>query len=137
MADAGPTGPAPTRFELRHGDATRPAEAEVIRYTDATRISRGVGAIAAGILFGGICIIVPILHLITTWALPLLGIAAGVYLLNTRYKVKGLRGECPACGKEVELSSGSPDGPVKAVCPKCRQFLEVVPIGAAEGGSTA
>jgi len=132
MADAPPSADPETWFVLRHGEATTSAQAEVaVRYGDAARIARGVGVMALGLALGAACVVVPVLHLITTWALPAGGLALGVYLLNTRSKVAGLRGECPACGEPGRFASASLEGTVEAVCPACFAFVQVTPAALA------
>lgn len=112
---------------LRSEDGeTAPADATIEQYPDSARIGKAVAFFAGGFALGGACIIVPIAHLITTWALPLAGIVLGLRTLRIDRAFGPITGRCPLCGKPVELRGG----PIKAsnwrVCPKCGKDLEVL-----------
>ncbi len=102
-----------------------------MRYGATSRRLRAAGLIAAGFLGGTACIIVPVLHLVTTWALPLLGIWLGLRALRIPVKVLDVRGRCPGCGEPLELFGGEPSDP--RTCPGCGRALELVLGGAGAG----
>ncbi len=122
-----PHTPQDRLITLRTQDGRIAAAAATIeRYSEAARIGKAVGFFVGGFVMGGACIIVPVLHLITTWALPLAGIVLGLRTLKIEQKLTRINGTCPACTQRIELR----DGPVKAniwrVCPECDKDLEIV-----------
>jgi hypothetical protein len=102
-------------------NAERPAQAEVFRYSDAVRIAKATTFLVGGFLFGAACIVIPVLHFITTWALPLLGVILFMRTLATRIEVRNIEGICPSCDEGFALSGGGLHDPKWQVCPKCRQ----------------
>ncbi len=114
-------------IELRaESGETAPADATIERYPEAARIGKAVAFIAGGFLLGFACIFVPVLHLITTWALPLAGIVLGRRTLKIDRAFGPITGTCPLCEKPIELRGG----PIKTsnwrVCPECQKDLQVV-----------
>ena len=114
-------------IELRaEGGETAPADATIERYPEAARIGKAVGFFAGGFLLGGACLFVPVLHLVTTWALPLAGIVLGMRTLKIDRAFGPVTGTCPLCEKPIELRGG----PIKAsnwrVCPECGKDIEIV-----------
>ena len=105
---------------------TAPADATIERYPEAARIGKAVAFFAGGFLLGGACIFVPVLHLVTTWALPLAGIVLGMRTLKIDRAFGPITGTCPLCEKQIELRGG----PIKAsnwrVCPECGKDIEIV-----------
>jgi hypothetical protein len=105
---------------------TAPADATIDAYPEAARIGKAVGFFVGGFVLGGACIFVPVLHLITTWALPLAGIVFGLRTLKIDRAFGPITGRCPRCDKPIELRGG----PIKAsnwrVCPECRKDIEVL-----------
>jgi len=111
---------------------TAPADATIQRYPEAARIAKAVAFIAGGFLLGFACIFVPVLHLITTWALPLAGIVLGRRTLKIDRAFGPIKGLCPLCERPIELRGG----PIKPsnwrVCPECKKDLEIVTPDASE-----
>ncbi|MHC4947884.1 MAG: hypothetical protein ACYTG1_06445 [Planctomycetota bacterium] len=111
---------------LRAADgATAPAQAEVVRHGSG-RVVRAIAFVLAGLVGGTVCIIVPVLHLITTWALPLAGIVLCVRTLRTRVVIGPLTGACPACHAPLDLPGGSADDAGWQACGACGARLELV-----------
>ena len=105
---------------------TAPADATIERYPEAARIGKAIAFIVGGFLLGFACIFVPVLHLFTTWALPLAGIVLGRRTLKIDRAFGPIKGLCPLCEKPIELRGG----PIKTsnwrVCPQCNKDLEIV-----------
>lgn len=116
------------------GGETAPADATIERYSDSARIGKAVAFFAGGFLLGGACIFVPVLHLVTTWAVPLAGIVLGMRTLGIDRAFGPIKGVCPVCSKAIELRGG----PIKAsnwrVCPDCGKDIEVLAPEAVIGG---
>ncbi len=103
-----------------------PAVAEIIEYSSSARITKGVLFMVGGVLGGAACIIVPVVHLFTTWGLPLAGILLGIRALRTHRKLDRVTGRCPDCEAEIELVGGALTEPARQKCCRCAAPLELV-----------
>ena len=112
----------PVVFETADG-ASGPAVAEIVRYGRGARISKAILYIVAGLVGGAACIIVPVVHLLTTWGLPLVGILMGVRALRTHERIVTVAGPCPGCGEPVELPGGSMTD--VRICSACKASLTI------------
>ncbi len=108
------------------GGETAPAEATIERYPEVIRIGKAVAFFAGGFLLAVPCIFVPVLHLFTTWLIPIAGIVLGLRTLKIKQAFGPITGRCPLCEKPIELRGG----PIKTanwrVCPECNKDLQVV-----------
>lgn len=112
---------------LRADDGTTgEARGVVTPISSASRTIRAVLYVVLGLLGGAACIIIPVLHLITTWGLPLIGVIAAVRISRARADVGEIVGACPACDETIALPGGRIGiEPMHAQCPKCRAALGV------------
>lgn len=78
-----------------------------------------------GLLGAFACILIPIVHLITTWALPIAGVYLARRTLKREVLVYDIEGRCPACGKPITLAGGATNEPVWQACPECQAPLRV------------
>ncbi len=99
--------------------------AEVSRTTDAGRAIKAVLYAVGGLLLGGACIIVPFVHLVTTWALPIGGIWMAMRTMDRKHTFVAIDGVCPSCGKPLHLIEQGVDGGPTQDCPHCDQRLQV------------
>ncbi len=111
-----------------------PAVAEIIEYSSSARITKAVLLMVGGVLGGAACIIVPVVHLFTTWGLPLAGILLGLRALRTHRKLDRVTGRCPGCEAEIELVGGALQDSARQKCFKCAAPLELVWPESAAGG---
>jgi hypothetical protein len=105
---------------------TAAAKAAYVSRRSAVR--RGIVAsvwVISGFALAAPCLLVPVVHLFSTWALPLLGIVLGVRAWKHRIVVLQITGTCPACGQTIDLGGGSIDDPDWQVCPTCHAPLMV------------
>lgn len=100
---------------------------DAAHYSDVARITIGTLFIVGGLLGGAMFIVVPIVHLITTWALPLGGVLLGLRAYKRRVVLYQVQGVCPTCHEPVEFNGGSIDDPSWQMCPKCKAVLKVRP----------
>lgn len=100
-------------------------EAEVIRYSTASRATYATLYVIGGLFAGTVCIVVPIAHLLTTWGFPLLGIYMAIRTLRRKIVVLPLKCECPACGERMQLTGGSAHDTEWQTCPLCNAILRV------------
>ena len=115
----------PIRFEDQQNQFTL-GTAEVVRYSTLARTTTATLYIVGGVLGGTVCILIPLVHLITTWALPLLGIFMGIRALRRHVVLYQPQGPCPHCGKPMQLPGGSIDDADWQHCPHCQAILTVL-----------
>ncbi len=116
----------PFTLRTRRG-ASSEATAEVDRTPAATRWARAAGVAVVGTLVGLATIVVPTVHLVSVWAVPLLSWGVAAYTLTLRGKLRSVRGPCPACAVEIELGQQGEltDEVIWALCPKCNEPLKI------------
>ena len=102
-----------------------PGTAEVIRYSSVSRITRATLFVLAGLIGGTACIIVPVVHLFTTWGLPLIGILVAMRTMRKTVVVHQPEGVCPHCKEQIQLSGGALIDDEWQVCPLCKSKLRV------------
>lgn len=124
MPDSGAPGPVREPVTLRAKGDAREGSAEVVRYSLTGRRVKGGIYLGAGITGGAVFIIVPVLHLCTTWALPLAGLVACIVTLRTELRMRKVSGPCPACGEEIGLGGGA-GGLVSEWCPRCKVPIQI------------
>ena len=91
-----------------------------------SRTVKAAAIMVAGFAGGGACIIVPGLHLVTTWALPLLGIVLGLRAYRTQASIDGGQGACPACGKPIDLIPIKVGADLASMtCPSCKEPVAI------------
>ena len=101
--------------------------AEVTRYSAAARAARAWGLAIAGIVIGAASIVVPGVHLISTWLIPLLAIGLALYVRRIRARVGLINATCPSCGEPMSIESPGAvaDEAVWVRCDKCTHPLEL------------
>lgn len=114
-------------LKQRQGDPVE-AMAEVVRYGPGDRTTRAGTIAGAGVVLGGLSILVPGVHLISTWLLPLLGLGIAAYYYRIRAKVDRITGTCPNCGEAMSIGEVGTvtDEAVWVRCDKCSHPLELV-----------
>src|SRR5687767_7885019 len=100
--------------------------AEVLRHSQANRMTIAMLYALGGFFGATVCIVVPIAHLITTWALPVGGIFMAIRTWKREIVIVGTEGPCPNCEKPIQLSGGSATEPEWQVCPECKARLRFV-----------
>lgn len=111
-------------IQVAAGEETA-GEAEVVRYSTASRITQATLWVIGGQLGGTACIIIPVVHLFSTWGLPLLGILMSVRTMRREVVIHQPSGTCPACNEKIELAGGAANDPEWQVCPHCKKAIQV------------
>lgn len=114
-------------MSLRPNGAEEPVtqgRGRLIHYSAATRGAWAAAFVMGGLVGGLVFIVVPVLHLCTTWALPLLGILAGVRAWAAEVALRQIEGPCPHCGQTTRLEGGSGVGPHVDNCTDCKKQVE-------------
>ena len=113
-------------FRSPDGEETR-GEAEVLRWSPTMLGVQATMWAVGGLVLGTACILIPVVHLVTTWALPLLGIVMAVRTMKRTTHVVQPAGRCPNCDEPITLAGGGIDDAMWQVCPNCRAQLTVRP----------
>ncbi len=103
--------------------ATGPVVGRLVTYPQGLRIL--VATIWLLVGFGGAAalIVVPIVHLFSTWGLPLAGILGALNTLKTAKRVSHVTGQCPACKGKLLLAGGRAVFPLRDACEHCSRPL--------------
>lgn len=111
-------------FQSSQGALTE-ATAEVMRPSRAANVTRAIALLGGSLVAAGIFIFIPIVHLVTTWALPLLGIVLARGALRRKVAVYDAQGACPSCGETVRLPGGDLEDPSWQICLRCGAPIRV------------
>jgi ribosomal protein S27AE len=103
--------------------ATRVATGTWQSFDVGARSVKAVGFAVGGVLCAMPLVLVPILHLVTTWLLPLLGMIAAVNAWRTQEKLTSIQGECPSCSDSVTLEGGQVVDQMHDTCPACNRIV--------------
>jgi len=123
---------------LTRDKQTAKAMAEITRYSDTTRLMRA-GVVAIGGTVIGLCtIVIPVMHLISTWLIPLISWAIAWHIFGIQTVIGSVKGTCPGCDKAIELDGGPLASDLWARCPHCALPMQyVVGADALSGGAGA
>ncbi|MCB9684277.1 MAG: hypothetical protein H6735_04450 [Alphaproteobacteria bacterium] len=118
----------PFELKTRRGVASV-ATAEVVRTSRGTRYARAVAICVGGILIGAGTIIIPLVHFVAPWGIPLLSFALAAYVLTLRGRVLAVEGPCPACGETASFGDQGTlsNDPIWVLCPHCKEPLQMTP----------
>lgn len=100
--------------------------AEVVRPSGVRRAIVATVFVVGGIVGGLAFIIIPIVHLFTTWALPLIGVLMAIRVMRRELSIHRLDGVCPACRNEIHEYDRGGDDPAWQLCPRCDARLAIV-----------
>lgn len=77
--------------------------------------------------FGGaaVLVVVPVVHLISTWLFPLVAVLGAFNALRTPRRVSHVTGRCPVCQGKLLLAGGRADFPVRDSCEHCGRPLTI------------
>ncbi|HWB20516.1 MAG TPA: hypothetical protein VG711_09470 [Phycisphaerales bacterium] len=82
--------------------------------------------IVGGLIGGFMCIFIPLVHLVTTWLLPIGGIFLGYKTMLKKVQLYTPSGPCPNCGHAMQLGGGSIDDRAWQVCPACKAPIVII-----------
>ena len=102
------------------------AELEIHRYALPTRLVRSVPIFVTSVVVGGLSILVPAVHLISTWFIPLLGTGIALYIFRIEAKLGDVSGCCPDCQESFTQPGGPYENPIWVRCPRCSIPLQVM-----------
>jgi hypothetical protein len=99
---------------------------EITRYNLAIRLTRSLPIFVGSVILGAATIIVPGVHLISTWFIPLLGSGIALYVFRVHARIGTIDGRCPSCEAEFSQNGGPYEDPMWIRCPSCSVPLELV-----------
>ena len=117
------------RATLRHRDGrTAEVEADVRRYSAGRRTGTAAAILAVAFIVGPSTIVVPGVHFVAPWLVPLLGIGVALYIYRRVMIVDEVRGDCIDCGQAMRITEGGSVGndPLWVRCPHCNTPMEFV-----------
>lgn len=103
-------------------------QAQLTRWPLGVRAGRASAIAASGVLAGAASVIIPAVHLVSTWLIPLLSFGIAAYVLQVRARVDRIEGVCPKCGETLSagpFGAATDDEPLWVRCPSCTLPLEV------------
>lgn len=100
-------------------------EAEVKRLGTGARVLRAGAILVGGLVLGVGSVVIPVVHLISTWLLPILGLIGAVVAFRVTIKVPEIRMTCPECAKAGQVVGGAWEDPLWVRCPHCQLPLRV------------
>ncbi|MCB9675951.1 MAG: hypothetical protein H6737_12585 [Alphaproteobacteria bacterium] len=112
-------------LKAREG-GTGQGEADVVRFSNGQRLSKAVPIAIGGFVLGAASIVIPGVHLISTWAIPLLSLGIAWYFFGKRGSVRRVTGTCPACGEAMDAEGGDWEDPMYVRCDKCEKPIQVL-----------
>jgi hypothetical protein len=102
------------------------ATANIVFYGKGQRVVRAIAVLTLFLILTGAFIFVPIVHFITTWALPVAGLIGFWMLLRTTAVVKSIEGQCPDCSHDFAFKGGPMEEIMWYRCEQCRLPLKVL-----------
>src|SRR6187399_125714 len=66
-----------------------------VHYSTGGRVTRAILYVFGGLVAGTACIIVPIVHLFSTWGFPLLGVVMAMRTMRRHFVIDRLDAVCP------------------------------------------
>lgn len=113
------------RLEARDGGVAE-GSAEVTRYSSGQRLGKALLVGIGGTIVGICTIVIPGLHFVTTWLVPLLSIGTAIYLYGRKGAVSAVKCTCPGCSEAMEAEGGAWEDPMWVRCNHCNTPLRVV-----------
>ncbi len=102
--------------------------ADIRRYGAGRRAGTAAAVFGTAVVLGASSIVVPGVHFVAPWLLPLLGGGIALYLYNRVAVVDRVRGPCPSCGEAfcIEERGALGNDPLWLRCPHCGAPMELV-----------
>ena len=116
------------QLRTREG-ATGEAQAEVTRYSAGRRLAVSLTLAVGGTVLGLSTLIIPGVHFVGPWLIPLLSLGIAGYLFRRTMVIGTVRGPCLSCGADMVLDEGGSVGndAVWLRCPACNTPHELLP----------
>ena len=114
-------------LKLRDG-RTIEVRADIRRYGAGSRAAKAGIIVVIAFVLGASSIMVPGVHFIAPWLVPILGLVIAGYIYNRVLIVDGVRGTCPDCDMAMDIKEGGSVGndALYLRCPSCNIPLEFV-----------
>lgn len=90
-----------------------------------SRAGKAAAFLIGGVALAGVCIMIPIVHLITTWLFPVLGAAMAWKTWTTELTLDTVDAACPECGAALGWRDMGARFPLRESCPSCDTQLQI------------
>ena len=101
--------------------------AEIHRFGPSQRLMKALAVGVGGTIVGLCTIVIPGVHFVAPWLLPLLSIGIAFYLYGRKGTCDSVKTTCPACSASIEAEGGPWEEPMWVRCPECEAPLQVIP----------
>ncbi len=109
---------------------TIPGKILVTQFSSRERMTRALKVLGVCWLLAGVTVFIPIAHFFLVPGFLIAGPIAGVYRYRALEQIDGIEGECPACGRHVEIAAESGERlPLWKYCPECNGAVRIGDIG--------
>lgn len=98
---------------------------DVQRFSAGQRMSKAVPIAVGGTILGLCTIVIPGVHFISTWLIPLLSIGTAFYFYSKLGAIGAVTGTCPSCDKDLAAEGGAWEEPMWVRCSACNTPVEV------------
>ena len=92
-------------------------------FAKGARLAKAGAVLVGSIALGACTIVIPVVHFIAPWLLPLAGTIAAVSIAKTEASLTEIEGSCPACETSVKLGGGRAIFPIREACDSCSRPL--------------
>lgn len=106
-------------------DRASQGRAEVIRHGQGRRVGVALAVALGGAVLGAASIVIPVVHFVSTWFIPLLALGIAFHLYRQAIVVRRVDAICPACGEQVVIDGAPWEDPLWLRCSACRAPLRV------------
>lgn len=116
-------------LQLRTRDGSEgPAEAEVTHYSGGRRLAISAVIAVGGTVLGLCTLIIPGVHFVGPWLIPLLSLGIAGYLFRRTMVIGTVRGTCLNCHEAMVIDEGASVGndAVWLRCPSCQTPHELM-----------
>jgi hypothetical protein len=96
---------------------------EFREYSSPLRYAMSFGWLLTAFALAIVLVVVPVIHLITTWLLPIAGVVGFVTIIKTRATITKIQSQCPACNSTVLLRGGRATDQMRESCDDCNRPL--------------
>jgi len=96
---------------------------ELREYGPLIRYSMSFGWLITALALATALLVIPVIHLITTWLLPIAGAVGFVSIIKTKATITKIKSDCPACKSAVLLRGGRDDHGLRESCDECNRPL--------------
>ena len=96
---------------------------ELREFSSPLRYAMSFGWLITAFVLAVVLVVVPVIHLLTTWLLPIAGLVGFVTIIQTRATITKIKSQCPSCKAAVLLGGGRAEAQMRDSCNDCNRPL--------------